>query len=486
MIWIFIAVLVAFFTLGTLIALVSRKLLGKGFEEFVLAGYRVGGALSAMTYAATTYSAFMMVGLVGLTYATGIAALGFELAYLAATIGILTTVGPTIWRISRERRWVSPASMIGDLYGSKALAASIAMIYLVVLTPYLAAQFQGVGEIFRALGVSYEAGVIFISVVSVIWIAVAGLWSVATTDAFQGVWMLGSSIAVVIWTAVFLLPSANLDLARAIEVISTEGRDLMGFTWSASLFLGFTIPWVFFALTNPQVVQRLYIPRDSKAYKRMVRYFSVYGFIYTAICVFLGLMFRAYVAATNISLERQLIGARDSVTPTVLMMSHPLLAATAFVGIIAAAISTADSIVLSVSSAVARDLYMAYSRVKSEQRAVAVTYTAVCAMTLIAMAIALQRVSYIVALSVTSSALLLPLAPITLAGIYREPKRRGLPYAISSLALGLIPMGTTIVLYGPSGALSTPIPPGSQLPMPFWSLLLSSIPAVLMVIRRRG
>jgi len=56
-----------------------------------------------MTYAATTYSTFMMIGLAGLTFATGVATLGFELAYLASTVLLLSTVGVFVWRMARER-----------------------------------------------------------------------------------------------------------------------------------------------------------------------------------------------------------------------------------------------------------------------------------------------------------------------------------------------------------------------------------------------
>ncbi|MFW6137616.1 MAG: sodium:solute symporter family transporter, partial [Spirochaetota bacterium] len=60
------------------IAAAARKGLGKGAEEFFIGGRRIRGFISGMTYAATTYSAFMLVGLVGLTYQSGVGALGFE------------------------------------------------------------------------------------------------------------------------------------------------------------------------------------------------------------------------------------------------------------------------------------------------------------------------------------------------------------------------------------------------------------------------
>ena len=65
---IFVAMYVA---LGTWMAYMSRKGMGVGITEYFLANRRVGGFVAALTYSATTYSAFMMVGLAGFTYRGG-------------------------------------------------------------------------------------------------------------------------------------------------------------------------------------------------------------------------------------------------------------------------------------------------------------------------------------------------------------------------------------------------------------------------------
>ena len=47
--------------LGVSVAAVARRRMGAGMNEFFLANRQLGGIVSALTYAATTYSAFMMV-----------------------------------------------------------------------------------------------------------------------------------------------------------------------------------------------------------------------------------------------------------------------------------------------------------------------------------------------------------------------------------------------------------------------------------------
>ena len=117
----FLALLVTYIVLGTVVAVISRRFGVKSTTEYFVAGYRLGGFLAAMTYAATTYSAFMMVGLVGFAYATGVGALGFELAYLVATLTFLALLAPRVWLMARKRGWVSVSEMLADIYGGRGL-----------------------------------------------------------------------------------------------------------------------------------------------------------------------------------------------------------------------------------------------------------------------------------------------------------------------------------------------------------------------------
>ena len=475
---IFIAILALFFVGGTIIAFASRRFLGAGSKEFFVGGYRVGGFIAAMTYAATTYSAFMMIGLAGLTFETGIASLGFELSYLASTVLILATIGVVIWSEARRRGWVSPSEMIADLYGSKYLGMAIAILYLFALVPYTSAQLKGIGEIFDAIGVGYQTGVIFAAIATGVWTAIAGLWSVATTDAYQGIWMILSSTALTIWLFAYLLPANGVDYEKFIAILSganSKNQNLFSFTWGMHVFIGFTIPWIFFALTNPQVVQRLYIPRDEKAYRRMLRLFSVYGFLYTLLCVFLGLGYRAFLESVNIATK--FFGRRDAVAPYVISLAHPVLASFVYVSIVAAAISTADSIILSVASSITRDFYERVTRRYSERGSKIVTYTSITLLLALATAFALSRVGYIVELSVSSSAYLLPLAPMTIAGLVRKKRSpwRGIASLIAGEAVALY---SIITCKSFNILTATPVP-RIPIPIPLWILIASTIPVAI-------
>ncbi len=466
----FLALFLAYVCIGTAIAFASRRFGIASTREMFVAGYRLSGFLAAMTYAATTYSAFMMVGLVGLAYVFGVVALGFELTYFVATLGILATVGVALWRLAKVRGWVSPSEMIGDLYGSTKLSIFVALTYLIALVPYLAAQIKGMGEVFRGIGMGYELGVALGTAIAFLWIALAGVWSVATTDAFQGVWMLGAATCLALWLSLCLAPSMGTDVGSALmRLANASNGNLLSCRWPPHVFLGYAIPWIFFALTNPQVVQRLYMPRDAAAYRRMVVLFAFFGILYTVLTTFIGMVFRGLAMGSNI--ESELLTNRDAVTPTILSMAPPLLASFVYVSIVAAACSTANSIALSVASCIVRDLYEKRRGSTDPGKVRVLTLAIVGILLIVASIVAALRVSYVVELSVLSSAILIPLAPVTLAGLFLEPRRWGWVAQMASIAVGYLAIPLAFI----EGVRSVFVSTILGLPPTMWILIASTI-----------
>jgi len=399
-----IVVLSLYLLLGTLLAVYSRKRSTGRLEDFYIGEGRLGGFLSAMTYAATTYSSFMIVGLVGLAYLTGVGALGFELVYLVGTLGLLTLLAVRAWRLARERGWVTPSQMLGDAYSSRLLASGIALLYLFALIPYASSQVIGIGETFAGLAGEeyYVLGVLFALLVMLVWSSIAGIWSVAVTDALQGLWMLASATLLLAWLALTLHQN-GVGIAEVEAVLSATGLGMVGGKyWPPHVFLAFTLPWLFFATTNPQVVQRLFMPRDPKSLRSMIRWFGVFGLYYTVVVTLLGIGVEYGILPLSVE-------SGDQVTPQLLALAHPLLSALVFTSIVAASVSTADSILLTLSSTTSYDLV----RDPAKRRRAALASIVLVA--LVMAAIALARGGTIVDLSVLSSLILLSLAPPTIA-----------------------------------------------------------------------
>src|SRR5690625_6700222 len=86
--WIWIGI-AAYTIIAGVTAYLSRTERSKNMSHYFLGDRKMGGFVSALSYSATTYSAFMLIGLAGLTYSGGVGALGFELIIFSGERAVL-------------------------------------------------------------------------------------------------------------------------------------------------------------------------------------------------------------------------------------------------------------------------------------------------------------------------------------------------------------------------------------------------------------
>jgi len=437
--WIYLAILV-WFAAGCILSHFARKQMGKGVADYFIANRRLGGFISSMTYSATTYSAFMMVGLVGLTYTAGIASLGFELTYLMGTGILLVVFAPRFWLAGRRYGYITPAQLLGERYESPLVGAVATVLCLCMLVPYASVQFMGIGYLVEGLSggaVTYLIGTVIATAIAFIYAWWAGMRSVAWTDSLQAVVMLATSVFLLLFI-VFTFFGGFGGYAASVE---TAIPSYLTVKWSFPLFLGLSLPWFFFALTNPQVTQRLFIPRSIGSMKNMVRGFIIFGFIYTIIVTLLGLAARIMVPGLEVA---------DMAMPALLGKVPVLLALLVFVGIVAAAVSTLTSIILTLSSMCSRDIYKALSPTSSEERELVVGKMIIPVMAVVCFAFAQLRLELIAVLSSMASAGLLMQLP-AIVGVFFWKRGTAAGALASMIAGGIIVGGMFILGWYPLG-----------------------------------
>jgi len=185
------------------VALMARRKLGQGMNDFFLGARQIGGFVSALTYAATTYSAFMMVGLVGLTYKIGVGALGVEMTYLCGLV-LVVLFGPRFWLAGKKFGYLTHTQLLADRYQSLAVGIVATCLCLVFLIPYAAVQVMGFGYLLAGISkgaIPLFGGMVLAVLLALVWSNVAGLRSVAWTDALQAIIMLLASITALCFMA---------------------------------------------------------------------------------------------------------------------------------------------------------------------------------------------------------------------------------------------------------------------------------------------
>lgn len=424
--------IVIYVVLAGVTAYLSRQGGQDSMSGYFLGNRQMGGFVSAMSYSATTYSAFMLIGLAGLTYAGGVGALGFELIYLCG-VTLVLVFGPRFWLAGKEFGHVTPAEMLGHRYDSKAVAVLTALTSCVFLIPYSAVQLAGVGYLLQGMtdnAISFTTGTILATVLAIVFSLVAGLRSVAWTDSLQAIIMVISATLVVIVVVVNLggigtfFGSLSEERPGALSVPGSTGF----FTFST--FLGLTLPWIFFSISNPQVSQRLYTPASMKDLRRMLLGFMVFGFVYTLVAVMWG--FAAVIRFPSLE-------TGDLATPTLLSseLVPPVLGIIVMIGIIAAAVSTIDSILLTLSSLVTRDVYAVGKPHATDAQQLFVGKLVIPVIAVLAYLFAQLQLNLIAVLSVTASAGLLVMVPAIVGTFYW--KRGTAAGALSSvLVAGLL------------------------------------------------
>jgi len=450
-----------YFIVGSVIARQARSRLGSGVNEFFLAGRSLGGIVAALTYSATTYSAFMLVGLAGFTYIGGVGALGFELIYLSGLI-LVAFFGPRFWLVGKRYNYLTPTEMLGDRYESKAVAIVSAVAAVIFLIPYSAVQLIGIGALLEGISggaIPYLVGVIIASFIAVYWTWTGGLKAVAWTDSLQALVML----TVATLSVIFIAYRGFGGFGGLFTQLETQYQTWLtvpgpGF-FNINAFVGLTLPWFFFSLSNPQVSQRLFMPRSLGQMRIMVMGFLVFGFIYTLVSVLWG--FSARLLLPDLT-------AADSATPVLLSLDivPAAVALLVMLGISAAAISTVNSIILSLSSMVCRDVFKNVSPAIDEQRELLIGRIFVPLFTLFILAFATLRLDLIAALSVASSAGLLVMVPALIGAFFW--KRGTAAGVLSSVVIG--------------GLVATVLQYSGWRPLDLWPGVWSGMVAVVLFI----
>ncbi|GGK01877.1 pantothenate permease [Lentibacillus kapialis] len=391
--------------LATVLAIMSRKGNRSDMAGFFLGGRNMNGILSALSYSATTYSAFMMVGLAGLAYQGGVGALGFEIVYFTG-VSLVILFGPRFWKAGKKYGYVSPSEMIGGRYESKKAAAAVSIISCLFLIPYSAVQLAGVGYLLQGItnnAIPFTAGVVLATVMAILFSYTAGIRSVIWTDSLQAIIMIITSTLVVLLVVQGLGGFGqffeNLKISRP-DALSVPGNGYFDFL----TFLGLTLPWFFFSLSNPQVSQRLFMPSSLKGLRQMLIGFLIFGFIYTFVSVLWG--FSALQMFPDLE-------TADLATPQLLSsdLVPPVLGVIVMVGILAAAVSTIDSIMLTLSSMFARDVYGISKSKPSDRQQLRVAKMVIPVIAVLAFAFAELELNLIAVLSVAASSGLIVAVP---------------------------------------------------------------------------
>ena len=365
--------------MATLVAIgiwASRKAASQ--DDFLLGGRDLGPIVAGLAYAASTSSAWVLLGFTGFVANSGVSALWMVPGILAGYAFVWLWMGPWLNRASRDHGFLTALDVLAAWTGPWRFAikaVSAAMLVFCFLF-YIAAQFQGagnvLGDVFR---IDPRLAVIIGAVVILAYTFLGGFWAVSLTDTLQGFAI--ALIAIILPAAAFFAVGGWAGLSTGMagqdQVLnapfgSASGWMSLGFVLGLSA-IGFG------AAGQPHLLTWVMAVRDRKARIQGAMIAIGWGALVYGGMSILALSMRAMAEPGSIIGESLVFETAQQLLPGI-------LPALVYAAILSAIMSTVDSQLLVASAAASHDLNLVRFSPKGAKGEVWVTrilIVAICA-----------------------------------------------------------------------------------------------------------
>ena len=182
--------------------------------DFFLGGRGLGPLVAGLSYAASTSSAWVILGFSGFVYAIGLSALWMVPGVWAAYAVVWLYFGGRLRQESRDHQQVTLTDFLlqdsqGDLRRIATVAAAVLVLFCFIF--YVAAQLDAAGNaLTENFAIATPTAIVIGATIVVFYSLVGGFWAVSVTDTVQAAIMMVVSVPVAAALfAFFLIRSIN-------------------------------------------------------------------------------------------------------------------------------------------------------------------------------------------------------------------------------------------------------------------------------------
>ena len=315
----------------------------KSEADFFLGGRGLGPFVAGLSYAASTSSAWVILGFSGFVYAVGLSALWMIPGILGAYAVVWLYFGQRVREESVEHQQVTLTDfLVQDGHGDWKRAATVAAGALVFFcfVFYVAAQLDAAGTaLTEHFAVNTTSAIIIGAVIVVFYSLVGGFWAVSVTDTVQAAIMMVVSVGVPI--AALVAAGGPVEVWTALSVSMPADYLSFGGGHAGFVLVGFTAGLVGMslgALGQPHLLARLMAVKGEAERRQAFGIVFGWGLVVFTGMVALGLSGRVLVPDIG-NVEALFYRAASDFLPLV-------LAGIATAATLSAVMSTVDSLLL--------------------------------------------------------------------------------------------------------------------------------------------
>ncbi|MBE5918358.1 MAG: sodium/proline symporter [Pseudobutyrivibrio ruminis] len=366
-------------TLGIVIAIVvylaGLLVMGATFAkenhtvgDYYLGGRKLGPFVTAMSAEASDMSSWLLMGLPGIAYASGIC----DVFWTALGLGIGTYlnwlfIAKRLRKYSEKNNSVTIPDFFEHRFRDKShtLLLISSLIIVVFFIPYVGSGFAACGKLFSSLfGLDYTVAMIASAAVIIGYTATGGFMAASVTDFVQSIIMTIALIAVVCF---------GLSSVGGIDVVASFSTSLDGYisllathdfstgnrvSYGGLITIISTMAWGLGYFGMPHILLRFMAIEDPEKIKLSRRISTVWVFIAMGVAIFIGVMAHTMV---HVGVLDELVDSERAIVIIAQTLAEhsfeaALLAGVILAGILACTMSTCDSQMLAASSSVSENI----------------------------------------------------------------------------------------------------------------------------------
>ena len=332
--------------------------INKSHNDFFIAGRKLNPWVVAFSERASGESAWLLLGLPGAAFASGLMEFWTALGCVSGIIFYWFFIARALREETERLDAITLPTFLAARFdrGQAVIRVLATFIIIFFFIFYLSAQFNGAGKILNVtFGLQQRTGMIIGAAVIIFYTMMGGFFAVAWTDMVQGIIMIGTLV---------VLPLVGLAELKEIhqgthvlsDMTTSGGHQLLSWTggkkgWAAAALIISGLSWALGYMGQPHLLTRFMAIRKAEQIKISRRIAIAW-----VIPAFTGALVLGIIGAGLY--EQGMFDDIEKVMPHLANDLLPAWLAGIFVsGAIAAMMSTADSQLLVISSSIIEDLF---------------------------------------------------------------------------------------------------------------------------------
>ncbi|MBI1237320.1 MAG: sodium/proline symporter [Alphaproteobacteria bacterium] len=325
-------------------------------DDFFLGGRGLGAWVAGLSYAASTSSAWVLLGFTGFVYTNGLSALWMVPGILGGYVVVWQVFGQRLREETAARNHMTLTDfMTAETGGSMktviAMTSAILIIFCFIF--YIAAQFGAAGAAFETqLNLPHFESILIGAAVILIYALLGGFWAVSVTDMLQGALM--ALVAILLPAAALIAAGGPGGVWETLGASAPEGYLSWTGPHAGFIFIGFVLGIAAIGLGpfgQPHLIARLMAVRNEVARKQGFRIAIGWAVIVYTGMITLALSGRALTGGIADGESLLYLLAGD--------LFPAMIAGLIIAAVLSAVMSTVDSLLVATSAAVAHDMGVA-------------------------------------------------------------------------------------------------------------------------------